>query len=228
MAHRSGSHRVLLGQAMPTHWASAVHYGFVRSVVGELEVRAVASETRHAQNVPALWAAIGLSRIRVGCRAPAARAVRSASEWPPCHRLAVEAAAFIQPTLYIQIVSHRRRLAAGGELERGMSCARSSNGTEPAPHRTMPAARVASSQDATLADCTRRSRLAATIAQWKAPPFSSKARNFIDTGADTAPAPARCFVRAPAACVRCLERVMTGPHLGAAVRGYASGTLRWP
>ena len=47
-------------------------------------------------------------------------------------------------------------------------------------------------------------------------------------GSDTARALARCFVRAPATCVTCPERVMTGPDVGSAARGCASGTLRWP
>ena len=66
LAHRSGSRRVLPRPAMPTQRAYAVRYGFVCSVVGELEVLAVTSETRHAQNVPALGAAVGPSRIRAG------------------------------------------------------------------------------------------------------------------------------------------------------------------
>ena len=51
---------------MPALWAYAVHHGVLCPLVGELEVHPVASEARCAQSVPALWAAIGCARIRIG------------------------------------------------------------------------------------------------------------------------------------------------------------------
>ena len=203
LAHRSRSRRVLRGQAMRAHWAYGVHYGWcARSSVSSSTHGDVREPTRAER--ARTQAAIGASGSGWR-RARAARSLRSASRWPSCQRLAVESVAFIQPTLGIpNRLSHGHRLAAGagGGLERGgMSSALSSNGTEPGVQRTRRAASVDSAQDAKLADCIRRSRLAPTIAQLKAPPLSSKARNVIDAGADTVPALARCFVRAPAACV---------------------------
>ena len=66
VAHGSRSRLVLPGQAVPTHWAYAVHCGVVFPLVGELEAHAVTSETGHTQNVSALGATIGLSRVKVG------------------------------------------------------------------------------------------------------------------------------------------------------------------